>query len=172
MYYNISHGRIDWIARTNQTNHTDESDESHGRIGRITHTSRTKQKAVGAFCSMLWPWCSHGEKCTWWRRLMESQLPKLYCWLLWNKPNFVSHSAKSQGWSCEGANIGKTQSWFCEEANIHTGPVREPVNTNARSWYITSPPQSTWLPAGPVKAAGTCPHPDLTKRGHSYTQTC
>jgi hypothetical protein len=31
----------------------------------------------------------------------------------------VSHWAKSQGWSCEGANIGKTQCWFCEEANIH-----------------------------------------------------
>ena len=73
------------------------------------------QKAVGAFCSMLWP--------CWKMHLMEAAdgitAAKIYCWLSWNKPNFVSHWTKSQGWSCEGANIGKTQRWFCEEANIY-----------------------------------------------------
>jgi hypothetical protein len=62
----------------------------------------------------------------------------------------VSHWAKSQGWSCEGANIGKHNVGSVRKPT-YTGPVREPVNTNAISWYITSQPQSTWLPAGPVK---------------------
>ena len=116
---------LQYIARTNRLNHTDESDESHGRIWWIARTNRTNytyesDETKSSRCILL-----HALTMlqSWWMHLMEAAdgitAAKIYCWLSWNKPNFVSHWTKSQGWSCEGANIGKTQRWFCEEANIY-----------------------------------------------------